>query len=238
MNAWTYPMRAAWCLFMLSGAARAEPALWLAQSPTAKVYLFGTMHILPKKADWLTGKIATAFAASTVLMEEADVGLTDPSSLQGIMGQAISPDTDIWTKLSPAAATKFRAEVQKCGLPDEVVGHFKPWFASMLPAVCALMSAGSGEITVASSSPEAALIEHARQRHLTMDFFETPAQQIAYLSSATEAVQIKELESAIQDGDNTGDAFTAMESAWLAGDVSASRMMSPRCAHRERISTT
>jgi uncharacterized protein YbaP (TraB family) len=214
-------LRAALACFTLCTTAHAEPALWLAQSKTAKVYLFGTMHILPKKSDWFTGKIAHAFAASTVLMEEADVGLTDPSALQGIMAQAMSPDTDIWTRLTPASATKFHAEVQKCGLPDEAVGHFKPWFASMLPAICALMSAGSGELTMASSSPEAALIEKAKQGHMAMDFFETPAQQIAYLSSASDAVQIKELESAINDGDNTGDAFTGMEASWLAGDVPA-----------------
>ncbi len=208
-------------ILLSSAHAFAEPALWVVQSPTSKIYLFGTMHILPKKADWFTGKIATTFQDSAVVMEEADVGLTNPDALQNIMAQAMSPETDIWSKLSPADAARFRAQVQKCGLPDEIVGHFKPWFASMLPSVCALMSGSDDALSVTSSSPEAALIEKAKQSAKPMDFFETPEQQIGYLSSASDAVQIKELQSAIEDGDNTGSAFAAMENSWLAGDVAA-----------------
>jgi uncharacterized protein YbaP (TraB family) len=180
--------------------------------------LFGTMHILPKKAEWFGPKIASAFADSAELVEEADVGLANPAAVQRIMTQAVEPDYDLWSKLSTKAADRFRAEVKSCGLPDPVVAHFRPWFASMLPAVCALMSGGD-KADVASSSPEAALLAKAKTDGKTVNFFETPEQQIGYLSGASDAVQIKELESAIEDGDNSGDSFKAMEATWLAGDV-------------------
>ena len=203
---------------LLAGMAHADPALWVVESHTAKVYLFGTMHILPKKADWFAPKIAAAFQDSAVLMEEADVGLSNPAMIQGIMAKAVAPDYDIWSKLSANSAARFRDEVKKCGLPDAVVAHFRPWFASMLPAVCALMS-GADKVDVSTSSPEAALLAKAKQSGKRVDFFETPEQQIGYLASASDAVQIKELESAIDDDDNTGDAFRGMEATWLAGDV-------------------
>ena len=176
------------------------------------------MHILPKKADWFGPKVASAFQDSTVLVEEADVGLTNPAQVQGIMAKAVAPDYDVWSKLSAKSAARFRDEVKKCGLPDAVVAHFRPWFASMLPAVCALIGGGD-KVDAATSSPEAALLVKAKQSGKTVDFFETPEQQIGYLASASEAVQIKELESAIDDDDNSGDAFRGMEATWLAGDV-------------------
>jgi uncharacterized protein YbaP (TraB family) len=206
---------------LIAGAAHAEPALWLVQSPTAKVYLFGTMHILPNKVDWFAPKIAAAFQDSAILMEEADVGLSNPAALQNIMSQAVAPDYDIWSKLSAPSAAKFRSQVEKCHLPDMIVAHFKPWFASMLPTVCGLMNNADGKLSVESSSPEAALMDKAKASGKSLDFFETPEQQIGYLSSASEAVQIKELESAIDEGDAGGDDLKGMETAWNSGDVPA-----------------
>ncbi len=207
-------------LFLAAAPAHADPAIWQVQSPTAKIYLFGTMHILPNKIDWFGPKIAAAFQDSTVLMEEADVGLTNPEALQGIMAQAIAPDYDIWSKLSASSAAKFRHQVEKCHLPDEIVAHFKPWFAAMLPTVCALMEK-SDDVSVSSSSPEANLLAKAKDSGKQLDFFETPEQQIGYLSSASDAVQIKELENAIDEGDSSGEDLNAMEKAWQAGDVPA-----------------
>jgi uncharacterized protein YbaP (TraB family) len=217
-------LRAGLCaaVLMAAGAARAEPAIWEVQSPTAKIYLFGTMHILPQKIEWFGPKTAAAFQDSAVLVEEADVGLSNPAALQNIMAQAIAPDEDIWSRLKPEAAMKFRKQLEKCHLPDAVVAHFRPWFAAMLPTMCGLIeSAGNENLSVASSSPEAALLAKAKQSGKALDFFETPEQQIGYLSSASDAVQIKELESAIDDGDTGGDDFKGMEAGWAAGDVPA-----------------
>ena len=207
--------------FLLCSTAQAEPAIWLVQSPTAKVYLFGTMHVLPKKADWFGPKIASAFADSGVLVEEADVSPANSGAVQGMMAQAIAPDYDIWSKLGPAEAVKFRAQVGKCHLTDAVVAHFRPWFASILPTMCALLENGGSGFSVAASSPELALMGRAQEAHKSLTFFETAAEQIGYLSNASEAVQIKELESAIVDGDQSAGDLDKMETAWLTGDVAA-----------------
>ena len=39
------------------GPARAEPALWVAHTPTATVYLFGTVHLLTGKTVWRSPRI-------------------------------------------------------------------------------------------------------------------------------------------------------------------------------------
>ncbi len=209
-------------LLLLSGTARAEPAIWEVQSATARIYLFGTMHILPAKVDWFGPKVAPAFAASGVLMEEADVGLNNPAIAQSILAKAIAPDFDIWSKLPATSAAKFRKQLQKCHLPDGVVAHFRPWLAAMLPTLCPLIeSAGPGGLSVQTSSPEAALMAKAKAAGKSVGFFETAEEQMGYLAGAPEAVQIKELESAIDDGDSGGDDFKGMEASWQAGDVAA-----------------
>ncbi len=203
----------------MCSTAQAEPAIWLVQSPTAKVYLFGTMHVLPKKADWFGPRIASAFADSSVLVEEADVSPGNTGAVQSMMAQAIAPDYDIWSKLAAPAAAKFRAQVSKCHLPDEVVAHFRPWFAAILPTMCVLLENGGSGFSVATSSPELALLARANDAHKTLAYFETAQEQIGYLSGASEAVQIKELQSAIDDGDQSAGDLDQMETAWLTGDA-------------------
>jgi uncharacterized protein len=208
-------------LLIISGTvARAEPAMWVVQSPTAKVYLFGTMHILPKPADWLSPKIASAFGDSQVLFEEADIGLVQPEVVSRVMNQAVSPDTDLWQMLPAETATKFRKLVQGCHLPPGVVAHFRPWFASQLPTLCELMAASPGQ-SFASSGPEATFITKAKQTGKRIDFFETAEQQIGYLSSSPEKVQIAQLEQAIDDANSNPAELADLEKTWLAGDMKA-----------------
>ncbi|MGH8216428.1 MAG: TraB/GumN family protein, partial [Rhodanobacteraceae bacterium] len=52
--------------------ALADPALWMANSPTATVYLFGTVHVLPKDAHWHYPALDEALAASEKLYVEED----------------------------------------------------------------------------------------------------------------------------------------------------------------------
>jgi hypothetical protein len=200
------------------GIARAEPALWLVQSPTAKIYLFGTMHVLPKHVDWFGPRISAAFAASTILFEEADIGMVQPQVMSHIMNEAVSPDFDLLPLLSSKTAAKFTELVRSCHLPLNVVSHFRPWFAAMLPTMCDLMAGSEGALD-SKLGPEGALITRAKQQHKQIDFFETADQQIGYLSNAPEKIQIAELEQAIDEDDPS--ELTRIEDAWFNGDVAA-----------------
>jgi uncharacterized protein len=199
--------------------ASAEPAIWLVQSPTAKVYLFGTMHILPKDGVWFGPKIAKAFADSSELWEEADVGLLQKQGIPNIMDQAIAPHGDLWAQLPPATATKFRGQLKSCHLPITVVAHFRPWFASMLPTICQLTEQSKGTLVGGANGPEGVFLTKAKAADMETKFFETAAQQIGYLADAPESVQLKQLRQAIDEGGPAQDEFAGMESTWLAGDV-------------------
>lgn len=204
--------------FAVAGQVRAEPAIWVVQSPTAKVYLFGTMHLLPKHVEWFGPKISAAFGASNVLFEEADVAMSDPQKIATFMTQAASPDIDLFALLPRKYANKFQELVRSCGLPISFVAHSRPWFAAMLPTMCDLMKDSHGDIA-GKMGPELNLIARAKDGGKKIDFFETQEQQIGYLTSAPEKVQISELEDAIDEGDNSN--LIAMEDSWFAGDVAA-----------------
>jgi hypothetical protein len=212
---------AAVALLTLSRAAWCEPAIWLVQGPYAKIYLFGTMHILPKQGSWFGPKITAAFGDSHEVWEEADIGLLQKQAAPKIMDRAIAPDSDLWAKLPPATADKFRAELKTCHLPTSVVAHFRPWFATMLPAVCQLTEQSGKTIVDGANGPEGTLLARAKSAGKQTGFFETAEQQIDYLANAPEQVQLRQLRDAIDQAATGKDDFNGIESAWLAGDEPA-----------------
>src|SRR5688500_16306209 len=49
------------------------PALWQVADEDTTIYLFGTVHALPRDKNWFDGRIERAFNASDELVTEVDV---------------------------------------------------------------------------------------------------------------------------------------------------------------------
>ncbi len=56
------------------------PALWKVADEDTTIYLFGTVHALPKDVPWMRGAIGPALAASDTLVTEVDLGAQDPAT--------------------------------------------------------------------------------------------------------------------------------------------------------------
>jgi uncharacterized protein YbaP (TraB family) len=209
---------------LLATPATAEPALWMVQGKTGAVYLFGTMHIVPKKSEWFTPRIKTAFDHSQALWEEADVGLSDPTKMESLMALGMAPDTDVFALLPANYSALLKAQLAKCGMPDMVVAHLKPWLAGMMPTVCALMGADHADPST-MLGPESTLLDAAKTAGKEQGFFETAEQQIGYLAGGSEHSQILQLEQAIDEaaGDEKSE-LGVMEDAWLSGDEKGMRV--------------
>jgi len=204
---------------LLAWPARAEPALWRVDSPTAHVYLFGTMHILPKPAAWLSPKITAAFHASDTLWEEADTDASNSEMADEIMTKAIAPDFDLWQALPGSYVIKFRDELHTCGLDPAIMAHVKPWMASMMVTICQMMAGHGGSLGAAADNPEAALLSRAHADAKAVNYFETIDQQIGYMSNAPEAAQLAQLRQSIDEAQKGDDELDTLEVSWMAGDV-------------------
>jgi hypothetical protein len=200
--------------FLLSTAAQAEPALWLVQQGKARIYLFGTMHILPHPANWFSPKIKAALDASPALWEEADVQPGNSAGIASLMAKAVDQKYDLWSDLRGDDADKFKRELTACHMTPELVAHFRPWFATLLPAICALQEAGASS----RSGAELVLTARATEEKKQLAYFETVEQQINYLATATVPAQLGALHHSIQDDNASPAFFSKMEDEWLNGD--------------------
>lgn len=82
-------------------SASQGPALWVARSDTARVYLFGQMPVRTE-TDWLTPDIEAAFEGSDVIwLENPDISLQSPETMEAInaLNKQLTPPDD-YTVLS------------------------------------------------------------------------------------------------------------------------------------------
>ena len=192
------------------------PALWKVADEDTTIYLFGTVHALPKDTGWYQGPIATALASTDELVTEIPKdSVTDPASQQSIMAKAMMPaGENLRTSLTDTQRATYEAALNTLGLPPGAFDQFDPWFASMTMSILPLMKAGyaaeSGvELTIDKLAPETA----------GRGALETLEWQIDMFDSMPADVQTEFLISTAQNIDRIAPMMDQMVAEWLEGDA-------------------
>jgi uncharacterized protein YbaP (TraB family) len=192
--------------------ALANPALWVVKSRSATVYLFGTVHVLPKATTWMDPKIQAALAGSTELWTEADIGdLSD--GIDAIRHYGIAAPGETEHLLPPEYRARYESQIAKTGLSTTLLSHARPWLADMLLTTSAIQRAGGG-----GSGVDLVLLAYAHDHKLLTPTFETMDQQFAMMSDLPQDAQIASLENAIDEFDHAGPIYGDMLAAWQSGD--------------------
>src|SRR5438067_1910711 len=63
----------------------AKPALWEVKDPDTTVYLFGTIHLLPRNTQWRTAKFDEAVTNAQQLVVETIIDEKDPTKIMSAM---------------------------------------------------------------------------------------------------------------------------------------------------------
>jgi len=165
----------------------ADPALWVMRDADTTIYLFGTVHMLPKDVTWFDGAVAKAFNDADELKLEI-LPVDDPATLGPIiMKYAVDPNgRTMAQKLSPQDHASYVKTLQEVGLPAEQLELMEPWFVG-LQAVAVLYANAGYDPKLGS---EVVLTEAARKMSKTITAFETPEEQLAILDSTPEAEQL------------------------------------------------
>jgi uncharacterized protein YbaP (TraB family) len=171
----------------LAAPRDADPALWVVRDADTTIYLFGTVHFLPKDLFWFDEAVADAFNASDELRMEL-LPVDDPASLAPlIMKLAVDPQgRTMAQKLTPEDHAAYVKAMNEVGLPAGQLEPLEPWFISVQAASVMYMKAGMDPKTGA----EEVLTQAARKGGKAITAFETPEQQFTMLDSTPEAEQL------------------------------------------------
>ncbi|HYG97624.1 MAG TPA: TraB/GumN family protein [Terriglobales bacterium] len=210
--------------------AQAQPArrflMWKVTSPTATVYLVGSMHLVRKDVYPLPQAVETAFANSNVLAVEVDVKNVDKQKMSALVQQhgVYAAGDSLSRHISKETAAALQQFCEKYGMPCANLEPLKPWLVSTMVALVPLQKAGA--------DPNGGIDMHflnqvkASQR---IEELETIEYQLSLLSTRSEDEQDKALAYSLN---NIGKVHE-LERMYLAGDADGMLKMMADTPFRE-----
>ncbi|WP_245409568.1 TraB/GumN family protein [Allosphingosinicella vermicomposti] len=196
--------------------AVAKPALWKIADEDTTIYLFGTVHLLPKGLAWRSPALERAIASSDTLVTEIILP-EDPAAMAQVMSKmAVSPGLPPLAERVPAEKKEaLDKAVATSGLPAPALDRLESWAAALALIQGAFQKLGLDPEIGAEKSLTA---NYKGKKHVAL---ETPEQQLAFFDTLPEEAQRLLLASAIEDSATANAQFKAMLDAWAAGDVDA-----------------
>ena len=194
----------------------AGPALWKVSDEDTTIYLFGTVHVLPKDVEWYDEDIAAALeSADTLITEIPADAMNDPAMQASIMTKAMLPEGQTLRELlSDEDRAVYEQALGKLGMPPAAFDRFEPWLAGMTMAVLPLMHKGYDP-----ASGVERVVEAAASKTATRGALETADQQIDLFDTLPQESQIEFLMASARDMDGLVAMMDEMVAEWLEGDA-------------------
>lgn len=193
----------------------ATPALWKLSDKDTTIYLFGTIHLLPKGIDWYHGPIVNAFArADEFVTEIPDGGESEAPALimeHGMLAQGQS----LRALMTPAEREKFEAAMTGLGLPPAAFDSYKPWYAAVALATLPLVREGYDP----AHGVEAELAQRNTAAGRPRIGLETLAFQLSLFDRFSPEVQKQYLFEVVDALPRLHEEIGGMVDAWASGDA-------------------
>ena len=200
-------------------APSAKPALWKVADKDTTIYLFGTIHLMPKGTEWRTAKFNQATASSSTLVVETIIDEANPQAAIGAMMKlAVSANLPpILDRVPADKRTALAGVIARSGMPAGILDKLETWAAGMILLGVTFKDLG----LEANSGVETALRSEFKTAAKPIDQLETNAEQFGFFDTLPEAAQRKFLTSVLDDPTKGRAEFAEMLNVWARGDVKA-----------------
>jgi hypothetical protein len=197
-----------------------RPALWEVSDPDTKIYLFGTIHLLPENYQWRTARFDDAIAGSQQLVVETIVDDKNPAKLISAMaGLAFNtPNLPPLVDRVPAARrTDLVEAVRKSGFPPQAFDRMETWAAAFI-----LLGNQFKEMGLkGNEGVESVLRNSFTSQGKSIGELESNVEQLSFFDKLPEGAQRQLLEGSIDASEAMKKDFHGMLAAWARGDVEA-----------------
>jgi len=193
----------------------ARPALWKIADEDTTIYLFGTVHILPKGVDWFNGRVATAFAESDALVTE--IVDEDPAMMQSLLFEKamLQPGGNLRHLLSDDQRKAYELALASLGMPPGTFDPFEIWYAAVGLSTLPILKEG-----YASDNGVEELLEvKAKERAMPHAGLETAEYQLSLFDNLPQDVQVHYLSEVVEQLPNIKEELGQMVEAWKFGEA-------------------
>lgn len=224
----------AWWLMTTASAPEvqdvsARPALWRIADGDTTIYLFGTIHALPRDVAWRSSAIERAIDASDeLILEIADGDRVDELSLFAEMASNNAPSEPIAARIDRDLSMALDKAIYRTRLRRSQLDRMEDWAAAL--TIGNALGARAGFDTARGVEP----VLDARFRSVgkPVTGLETTAGQLGIIDSLPAATQNGLLVKAIVGADDGAAQAIALSEAWERGDVATIDRMVTRDLER------
>ncbi|MDE2403433.1 MAG: TraB/GumN family protein [Sphingomonadales bacterium] len=195
--------------------APVRPALWKVSDKDTTIWLFGTIHALPKGLEWYKGPVAAAFEQSDALVTE--IIEKSPEEMRPIvLAKAMLPEGQtLRGMLAPADRAAFEKALAGNALPVAAFDRYQPWYAAVALATLPLLSSGYDP----ANGVDAQLSDRALAAKRGREALETPEFQLGLFGSLPLDTQKKYLREVVDNLPKLKGELNRIIAAWKAGDA-------------------
>lgn len=189
--------------------------MWKAASPTATVYLVGSIHVGDSSMYPLPSEVESAFAAAKTLAVEINIKNVDQAKTVGLVQQQgmYSGEDSLSQHISKETSAALDDFCSKNSLPRAGVEQLKPWMVAV--TIAALSWRKAGEDPALGIDLHFLNESKPPQR---IDEFENVESQLALFATATDEEQQGLLSSTLKQRDKIGEMIRKIQAAYLSGD--------------------
>jgi uncharacterized protein len=218
-------------LYLLGGLtlhlsdANAASAVWAVRGAHGTVYLAGSIHLLPANDSTLPAAFERAYADSSCLVMELDLGKLDPQEIAGWMQQhgTLSGDRTLRVVLGEGRYAQLSAAALALGAPMSILDKQSPWVIGVELAELEYAHLGYDP----AQGVEEQLLGRAQADSKPTAGLETVDQELGGLEKLPRADQVRILDQTLSDLKDTEADMRVVLSAWRRGDAaSLARLLS------------
>lgn len=194
-----------------------SPAMWMVADADTTIYLFGTIHLLPKGTEWRSATFDKAAAGADTLVVETVIDETNPAETIGelfklAVAEGLPPLAD---RVQPDKKAALAAAIAKSGVPAQFYDKLETWAAAFLLLGVQFKDLGLDP----GSGVESALKKQFKDGGKAIGQLETNAEQLSFFDKLSEDSQRKFLAGVLDDPTAMKKQFGGMLAAWARGDV-------------------
>lgn len=225
-----FALRALAVLFALSVSSCAQapvaqqtngiaPLLYVVRDADSTMYLYGTVHVRPRGADWGNDRVRAAIDESSEVWTELMMTPEADQQTQVLAMRlgAAEPGRPLSSWLTPEENASLNAVTTRLGIPQGALEGYRPWLAALTLTLAPLMQAGYDP----ASGVDRSIDVYSDNAGKTMRALETPEQQLTFFATLSPEAQREMLREAIHESESITTMIGEMSTAWEQGDERA-----------------
>jgi len=200
-------------------AKPASPAMWKVADADTTIYLFGTIHLLPRDTKWRSPAFDKAAAGSDTLVVETLIDESNPAQFivelrKLAMSDGLPPLVE---RVGPDKRAALEAAVAQLGARMEDFNQVETWAVAFELLGLQFRAIGLDP----GSGVETTLKQQFANGGKPIDELETNAEQLGYFDRLSEEAQRQFLAAVLEDPQAMKAQFGGMLEAWRLGNVPA-----------------